>query len=215
MHPNVLWIIIPILNIKGLFWGELRVSPNCQIPRIKGLAFSHSYVAWCHWALYDGNHYSLSRAPFHRKQIVFKKQLQNSTHIFYPQLVFSGEQGIRTASRSEKSRALYFINTITRHGLFRKVCFIFSADTSYCFCRTVTAKFDMGFSSSMFPRCFFLVLLLLIYCSSGAEVVTVDVHTAKDLIKSGYKYLDVRYVKGCSLLHIWFISSSNYWILWK
>ena len=153
-------------------------------------------------ALYDRTHDSLSRARFHKKQIVFMKQLQNSTHIFYPQPVFSGKQGIRTASRSEKSRALYFINTITLHGLFRKVCLIFSDTSSYCFCRTVTAKFDMGFSSSTFSRCFFLVLLLLIYCSSGAEVVTVDVHAAKDLIKSGYKYLDVRYVKGCSLLHI-------------
>jgi hypothetical protein len=138
----------------------------------------------------------------------FKKQLQNTTHIFYPQLVFSGKQGIRTAGRSEKSRALYFINTITLHGLFRKVCLIFSDTSSYSFCRTVPAKFDMGFSSSTFSRCFFLVLLLLIYCSSGTEVVTVDVHAAKDLIKSGYKYLDVRYVKrvlfASYLIHFFF-----------
>jgi hypothetical protein len=102
----------------------------------------------------------------------------------------------KTASRSKKSRAfILYINIITLHGLFRKVCFIFSA------------KFDMGLSSAMFPRCFFLLLLLLLlllltYCSPGAEVVTVDVHAAKDLIKSGHKYLDVRYAKGCSLFHV-------------
>ncbi|KAE8010631.1 hypothetical protein FH972_006986 [Carpinus fangiana] len=60
----------------------------------------------------------------------------------------------------------------------------------------------MGFSSSTFSRCFFLVLLLLIYCSSGAEVVTVDVHAAKDLIKSGYKYLDVRTVEEFKKGHV-------------
>ena len=53
----------------------------------------------------------------------------------------------------------------------------------------------MGFSWAMFPRLLFL-LLIIIFCSSGAEVVTVDVHAAKDQIKSGHKYLDVRYLKA-------------------
>ncbi|GLT57408.1 hypothetical protein SLA2020_303830 [Shorea laevis] len=60
----------------------------------------------------------------------------------------------------------------------------------------------MGFSSAILPRGFFLLLLLLIYCSSGAEVVTVDVHAAKDLIKSGYKYLDVRTVEEFKKGHV-------------
>ena len=54
----------------------------------------------------------------------------------------------------------------------------------------------MGFSLAVLPRGLFLLLLLLIFCSSEAEVVTVDVHGAKDLIKSGYKFLDVRFVNG-------------------
>ncbi|WMV16614.1 hypothetical protein MTR67_009999 [Solanum verrucosum] len=36
------------------------------------------------------------------------------------------------------------------------------------------------------------VVLLLLFCSSGAEVVTVDVHAARQLIQSGHRYLDVR-----------------------
>ncbi|XP_030974819.1 thiosulfate sulfurtransferase 18 isoform X1 [Quercus lobata] len=48
----------------------------------------------------------------------------------------------------------------------------------------------MGFSWAMFSRALFLVLLLT-FCSSGAEVVTVDVHATKDPINSGHKYLDV------------------------
>lgn len=36
-----------------------------------------------------------------------------------------------------------------------------------------------------------LVFALLFY-SSGSEVVTVDVRAAKDLLGSGYHYLDVR-----------------------
>ena len=36
------------------------------------------------------------------------------------------------------------------------------------------------------------LLLLLVFFSFGAEVVTVDVHASKDLINSGHKYLDVR-----------------------
>ncbi|KAK7252972.1 hypothetical protein RIF29_37308 [Crotalaria pallida] len=35
-------------------------------------------------------------------------------------------------------------------------------------------------------------LLLLVLCSSGAEVVTIDVHAARGLLHSGYIYLDVR-----------------------
>ncbi|KAF8410424.1 hypothetical protein HHK36_002953 [Tetracentron sinense] len=37
----------------------------------------------------------------------------------------------------------------------------------------------------------FLFAILLLFCSSGA-VVTVDVLAAKDLIRSGHRYLDVR-----------------------
>lgn len=40
--------------------------------------------------------------------------------------------------------------------------------------------------------CGFVALLLVLFCSSGAEVVTIDVQEAKDLIKSGYGYMDVR-----------------------
>ena len=43
----------------------------------------------------------------------------------------------------------------------------------------------------MFSRVLFLLLLSTFY-SSGAEVVTVDVHATKDLINSGHKYVDVR-----------------------
>ena len=37
-----------------------------------------------------------------------------------------------------------------------------------------------------------LFLLFLIYFSSGAEVVTIDVKATKGLLESGYTYLDVR-----------------------
>ena len=40
--------------------------------------------------------------------------------------------------------------------------------------------------------CGFVALLRVLFCSSGAEVVTIDVQEAKDLIKSGYGYMDVR-----------------------
>ncbi|KAF5442001.1 hypothetical protein F2P56_037009 [Juglans regia] len=59
----------------------------------------------------------------------------------------------------------------------------------------------MGFSSPMLARVLFL-LLVLVFCSSGAEVVTVDVHEAKDLIKSGYAYLDVRTVEEYKKGHV-------------
>ncbi|KAB1201805.1 Thiosulfate sulfurtransferase 18 [Morella rubra] len=59
----------------------------------------------------------------------------------------------------------------------------------------------MGFSLAVLPRGLFL-LLLLIFCSSEAEVVTVDVHGAKDLIKSGYKFLDVRTVEEYKEGHV-------------
>lgn len=49
----------------------------------------------------------------------------------------------------------------------------------------------MGVSWFGFPfGC--VVLLFVLFCSSGAEVVTIDVQEAKDLIKSGYGYMDVR-----------------------
>uniref|UniRef100_M0ZVS1 Senescence-associated protein n=1 Tax=Solanum tuberosum TaxID=4113 RepID=M0ZVS1_SOLTU len=37
-----------------------------------------------------------------------------------------------------------------------------------------------------------LFVVLLLFYSSGAEVVTVDVHAARQLIQSGHRYLDVR-----------------------
>ena len=45
----------------------------------------------------------------------------------------------------------------------------------------------------------FLLLFLLLSCSSATEVVTIDVHAAKDLINSGYRYLDVRWINRFSL----------------
>lgn len=45
-----------------------------------------------------------------------------------------------------------------------------------------------------FSRGFVILLLqLLLICSSGSEVITVDVYAAKHLIKSGHGYMDVRY----------------------
>ncbi|RVW51495.1 Rhodanese-like domain-containing protein 17 [Vitis vinifera] len=38
-------------------------------------------------------------------------------------------------------------------------------------------------------------LCLLLCCSSATEVVTIDVHAAKELTNSGYRYLDVRTVE--------------------
>ncbi|XP_024032864.1 thiosulfate sulfurtransferase 18 isoform X2 [Morus notabilis] len=38
--------------------------------------------------------------------------------------------------------------------------------------------------------------------SSGAEVVTIDVHAAKDLMKSGHGYLDVRTVEEYKKGHV-------------
>ncbi|XP_060194117.1 thiosulfate sulfurtransferase 18-like [Lycium barbarum] len=37
-----------------------------------------------------------------------------------------------------------------------------------------------------------LLFVLLLFCSSGAEVVTIDVHAAHHLLRSGHRYLDVR-----------------------
>lgn len=52
----------------------------------------------------------------------------------------------------------------------------------------------MGVSWFGFPfGC--VVLLLVLFRSPGAEVVTIDVQEAKDLIKSGYGYMDVRTVE--------------------
>lgn len=51
-----------------------------------------------------------------------------------------------------------------------------------------------------------LFLLLLISRSSGAEVITVDVRAAKNLLESGYGYLDVRYaVVSIQLLAFYFL----------
>ncbi|KAK9990156.1 hypothetical protein SO802_025141 [Lithocarpus litseifolius] len=86
-------------------------------------------------------------------------------------------------------------------SLERSISFFF--DNTQKIFRTIywTAKFDLGFSWAMFCRVLFL-LLLLIFCSSGAEVVTVDVHTTKDLINSGHKYLDVRTVEEYKKGHV-------------
>lgn len=46
--------------------------------------------------------------------------------------------------------------------------------------------------------CGFVLLFLLIFRPGGEVVVTIDVHEAKDLIKSGYGYLDVRYEERIS-----------------
>lgn len=51
-----------------------------------------------------------------------------------------------------------------------------------------------------------LFLLLLICRSSGAEVITVDVRAAKNLLESGgYGYLDVRYAVSIQLLAFYFL----------
>lgn len=50
-----------------------------------------------------------------------------------------------------------------------------------------------------------LFLLLLICRSSGAEVITVDVRAAKNLLESGYAYLDVRYAVSIQLLAFYFL----------
>lgn len=49
----------------------------------------------------------------------------------------------------------------------------------------------MAVSVALLPR-WLAFLLLLIFCSSGAKVVTIDVHAAKSLIQTGNIYLDVR-----------------------
>lgn len=50
-----------------------------------------------------------------------------------------------------------------------------------------------------------LFLLLLICRSSGAEVITVDVRAAKNLLESGYGYLDVRYAVSIQPLAFYFL----------
>ncbi|XP_034889713.1 thiosulfate sulfurtransferase 18 isoform X1 [Populus alba] len=47
-----------------------------------------------------------------------------------------------------------------------------------------------------------LFLLFLIYFSSGAEVVTIDVKATKGLLESGYTYLDVRTVEEYNKGHV-------------
>ncbi|XP_004512146.1 thiosulfate sulfurtransferase 18-like isoform X2 [Cicer arietinum] len=55
----------------------------------------------------------------------------------------------------------------------------------------------MAVLGNLLPR---LVFLLLLFVSSRAKVVTIDVQEAKNLIQAGYIYLDVRtveeFVKG-------------------
>ncbi|XP_021815230.1 thiosulfate sulfurtransferase 18 isoform X1 [Prunus avium] len=50
--------------------------------------------------------------------------------------------------------------------------------------------------------CGFVALFPLLFCSSGSEVVTIDVQAAKDLLKSGYGYMDVRTVEEYKKGHV-------------
>ncbi|XP_020218080.1 thiosulfate sulfurtransferase 18 [Cajanus cajan] len=52
----------------------------------------------------------------------------------------------------------------------------------------------MAVPVALLPR-WSLFLFLFVLCSSGAKVVTVDVHAAKSLIQTGSIYLDVRTVE--------------------
>ncbi|KAE9612943.1 putative Rhodanese-like domain-containing protein [Lupinus albus] len=45
-------------------------------------------------------------------------------------------------------------------------------------------------------------LLLFLICSLGDDVVTIDVHAAKGLVRSGYVYLDVRTVEEFQKGHV-------------
>ncbi|XVF62197.1 hypothetical protein PTKIN_Ptkin08bG0197900 [Pterospermum kingtungense] len=58
----------------------------------------------------------------------------------------------------------------------------------------------MGVSMVVFPCVLFLSLL--IFCSSGSEVVTIDVTEAKNLLQSGYGYIDVRTVEEYKQGHV-------------
>ncbi|PPR85428.1 hypothetical protein GOBAR_AA35256 [Gossypium barbadense] len=58
----------------------------------------------------------------------------------------------------------------------------------------------MGVSFVVFPCCFFL--FSLIYFSSGSEVVTIHVNEAKNLLQSGYRYIDVRTVEEFEKGHV-------------
>ncbi|KAL9276685.1 hypothetical protein ACSQ67_025698 [Phaseolus vulgaris] len=60
----------------------------------------------------------------------------------------------------------------------------------------------MAFSVAQLPRWSVFLLLLLVFCSSGAKVVTIDVRAAKDLIETGSIYLDVRTVEEFSKGHV-------------
>ena len=60
-------------------------------------------------------------------------------------------------------------------------------------------------------------LCLLLCCSSATEVVTIDVHAAKELTNSGYRYLDVRWINRFSLwigLSLKFLGWVLFW-LWN
>ncbi|XP_022741814.1 receptor homology region, transmembrane domain- and RING domain-containing protein 1 [Durio zibethinus] len=61
-------------------------------------------------------------------------------------------------------------------------------------------NFDMGVSLVVFPCGLFL--FLLIFYSSGSEVVTIDVTEAKNLLQSGNIYIDVRTVEEYKKGHV-------------
>ncbi|RDX88287.1 Rhodanese-like domain-containing protein 17 [Mucuna pruriens] len=60
----------------------------------------------------------------------------------------------------------------------------------------------MALSVSLLPRCSVFLLFLFVLCSSGAKVVTIDVHAAKGLIQTGSIYLDVRTVEEFEKGHV-------------
>lgn len=61
----------------------------------------------------------------------------------------------------------------------------------------------MAVSANLLPRCLaFFLLLVFVLCSSGAKVVTIDVHAAKNLIQTGHIYLDVRTVEEFEKGHV-------------
>ena len=142
--------------------------------------------------------YNSTLISSHRKWIAAPwgcDQLAQPTFCKFSRLIDfpSGKSGKQPLDLERENPS--YINTISDllHGLFRKVYFISLWYHTYKIFRTIylTAKFDMGFSWAMFSRVLFLLLLSTFY-SSGAEVVTFDVHATKDLINSGHKHVDVR-----------------------
>ncbi|KAF6157270.1 hypothetical protein GIB67_038087 [Kingdonia uniflora] len=47
-----------------------------------------------------------------------------------------------------------------------------------------------------------ILLIFLYFSSSELDVVTVDVHQAKDLVRSGHRYIDVRTVEEFNIGHV-------------